>query len=72
MIAITKAEKDAIRAQFPTVYIVRTVKKKSKRHRYYCEESKSVMRYLNKIRNSSGVIYKSREGGDHTNRKNAK
>lgn len=50
MISITKEEKDAIKAQFPNVHIVRTVKQKSKRHRYYCEERKPVMKYLNETR----------------------
>ena len=72
MIAITRAEKDAISAQFPNAHIVRTMKQKSKRHRYYCEESKPVMRYLNRVRSNGGVTNKSREGGDHTDRKNAK
>lgn len=72
MIAITKAEKDAIIAQFPNVHIVRTMKQKSKRHHYYCEESKPVTRYLNKVRNNGGVTNKSREGDDNTNRKNAR
>ena len=72
MIAINKAEKDAIRAQFPNVHIVRTMKQKSKRHRYYCEESRPVLRYLNKMRGNDGVDNNAREGGGHTNRKNAK
>lgn len=72
MIAITKAEKDAISAQFPSTYIVRTMKQKSKRHHYYCEESKPVMRYLNKLRGNDVSNNKSREGGNHTNRKNEK
>lgn len=72
MIAINKAEKEAIRAQFPNVHIVRTMKQKSKRHRYYCEESKPVMRYLNRVRNAGITTNESREGGDHTYRKNAK
>ena len=50
MIAITKSEKDAISVRFPNVHIVRTMKQKSKRHRYYCEESKGVMRYLRETR----------------------
>lgn len=50
MISITKAEKEAISNRFPNAYIVRTMKHKSKRHRYYCEESKSVIRYLKSIR----------------------
>lgn len=74
MIAINKMEKDSINAQFPKVHIVRTMKQKSKRHRYYCEESKPVMRYLNKIRNGSSTANTLREGGNYiyTGRKNAK
>lgn len=72
MIAITKAEKEVIAERFPNVHIVRTMKQKSKRHRYYCEESKAVMRYLDKVRSNGGVTNKLREGGDHTDRKNAK
>lgn len=53
MIAITKAEKDAISAQFPNAHIVRTMRHKSKRHHYYCEESKGVMRYLEEARGHS-------------------
>lgn len=51
MIAITKAEKDVICERFPKVHIVRTMKQKSKRHHYYCEESRGVMNYLRKARN---------------------
>ena len=72
MIAINKAEKDAISARFPNVHIVRTMKQKSKRHRYYCEESKPVLRYLSSMRSGDGATGKSREGVGHTNRKNAK
>lgn len=50
MIAITKSEKDAIRQKFPSVHIVRTMKQRSDRHRYYCEETTPVLRYLNEIR----------------------
>jgi len=66
MIAISKQEKDVIVKRFPNVHIVRTMKQKSKRHRYYCEESRGVMRYLNEVRNN-GVQIK-REGGDYTDR----
>lgn len=66
MIAISKQEKDVIVKRFPNVHIVRTMKQKSKRHRYYCEESRGVMRYLNEVRNK-GVQIK-REGGDYTDR----
>lgn len=51
MIAISKEEKDYISKNIPSAHIVRTMKQKSKRHRYYCEESAPVMRYLNKVRN---------------------
>lgn len=50
MIAISKEEKDYISKNIPSAHIVRTMKQKSKRHRYYCEESAPVMRYLNKVR----------------------
>lgn len=52
MIAISKQEKEVIAERFPKVHIVRTMKKKSKRHHYYCEESKGVMRYLEETRGS--------------------
>lgn len=67
MIAISKQEKEIIVERFPNVHIVRTMKQKSKRHRYYCEESKGVMRFLKETRNK---ITKSTKRGDenHTNR----
>ena len=52
MIAITKAEKEAILERYPHTFIARTMKQKSKRHRYYCEESKQVVRFLNGLRAS--------------------
>lgn len=55
MIAITKSEKEAISARFPEVHIVRTMKQKSKRHRYYCEETKQVMRLLSNMRKAGGT-----------------
>lgn len=50
MVLISKEEKMAIREKFPKVNIVRTMKQRSKRHRYYCEEAPQVMRYLNELR----------------------
>lgn len=50
MIAISKQEKEDIVKRFPKVHIVRTMKQKSKRHRYYCEESRGVMKYLEEKR----------------------
>ena len=50
MIQISKDEKEAILKKFPGVGIVRTVKQKSKRHRYYMEERKDAMYELRWIR----------------------
>lgn len=50
MIAISKEEKDIISKRFPNVHIVRTAKQRSKRHHYFCEESRGVMNYLRKAR----------------------
>ena len=50
MILINKAEKDAIHERFPNVFIIRTMKHDSKRHHYYCEEDRRVVRYLNERR----------------------
>ena len=50
MIAINAYEKDAIREKFPHVHIVRTMKQDSKRHHYYCEESRGVMNMLRQMR----------------------
>ena len=71
MIAISKEEKDYISKEFPKVHIVRTMKQKSKRHHYYCEESRAVMRYLEQIRNE-GVIVSKKEGADNKSRKKSK
>ena len=66
MIAIDKAEKEAICARFPNIHIVRTMKQKSKRHRYYCEESKQVSRLLDEIRgNSDTTVQKDGAGIGH-------
>lgn len=55
MILITKEEKDAISKLYPDAHIVRTMRQKSKRHRYYCEESPGVMRYLTQARTVYGT-----------------
>ena len=52
MVSISKEETKQIRKLFPNAHIVRTMKNKSKRHRYYCEESRGVKRYLDKVRNA--------------------
>lgn len=56
MVLISKSEKEAILEKYPKVNIVRTMRQRSGRHRYYCEEAPSVMRFLNKMRNA-GVHY---------------
>ena len=56
MIAVTKTEKELIIKKFPDIHIVRTMKQKSKRHRYYCEEQKPVMNYLRRLRNNNSVL----------------
>lgn len=50
MITVTKAEKEAIVKKYPDVHIVRTMKQKSKRHHYFCEESPKVMKLLAQMR----------------------
>lgn len=52
MILITKDEKEAIAQRYPEAHIVRTMRQKSKRHRYYVEESRSVMKLLNQLRSA--------------------
>lgn len=51
MIAITKNEKLEINKKFPDAHIVRTMKQKSKRHRYYCEETERVLKFIDFLRN---------------------
>lgn len=53
MVSITKAEKDVLQKAFPRAHIVRTMKQKSKRHHYYCEETNGVMRLLSELRRSA-------------------
>lgn len=50
VIAINAREKEVISERLPNVLIVRTMKQKSKRHRYYMEESRSAMRLLRELR----------------------
>lgn len=55
MIAITKNEKEEISINFPEAHIVRTMKQKSKRHRYYCEETERVLNFIKSLREERGV-----------------
>jgi len=53
LISINKEEKKVIREQLPDVHIVRTMKHKSKRHHYFCEETAPVMQILSQIRSGA-------------------
>lgn len=71
MIAINKAEKEAVASRFPNVHIVRTMKKKSKRHHYYCEESIEVVRFLRMLRGETKNSRDKKGDGRYKSRKNA-
>lgn len=46
MISIGKKEAELIREKVPNACIVRTMKQKSKRHHYFCEETRKVRAVL--------------------------
>lgn len=71
MIAISKEEAQVIRERFPNVHIVRTMRQRSNRHRYYCEEQRGVIRAINNMRNGFSVGQKNDGGGYYRNGKNA-
>lgn len=71
MIVVNKMEKDYIVSRCPGVHIVRTMKQKSKRHKYYCEESPRVMNCLNRFRGID-ITENKKDGGYYKHRKNAK
>jgi len=54
LVSINKYEKEAIKKHFPNAHIMRTVKQKSKRHHYYCEETSAVMAFLKDFRSAEG------------------
>lgn len=56
MVSVTKDEKKIINERFPKAHIVRTMKQKSKRHRYYCEETEHVLNLLEELREERGVL----------------
>ena len=65
MVAITKDEAAYLRENCPNVHIVRTMKQKSKRHKYFCEEIAGVMSVLNHYRTRGADDRKKvRVGGD--------
>lgn len=55
MIAINKKEKEVISKELPYAHIVRTMKQKSKRHHYYCEETSKVMELIKEMRDRQRV-----------------
>ena len=67
MLAINKTEAEAIRNRFPDAHIVRTMKQKSKRHRYYCEETSKVLRLIAELRESGNPTPEG--GGCYTGRR---
>lgn len=54
MIAISKEERDIIVEKYPKAHIVRTMRQRSSRHRYYCEELPAVMKMLRTMRAAKG------------------
>lgn len=50
MVRVTKNEKEAILKSFPDAHIRRTMKRKSERHYYFCEESEKIIEFLNAYR----------------------
>lgn len=55
MIEITRFEKEAIRKNCPGAHIVRTMKQRSGRGHYFCEESMGVMYLLRKLRKEDDI-----------------
>lgn len=55
MIAINKSEAKQLREMLPQAHIIRTMKQKSKRGRYFCEEVKLVVDALREIRSSGAT-----------------
>lgn len=51
MVKVTKAEKESILQHFPNTHIRRTMKHKSGRHCYFCEESYKIVEFLRWYRN---------------------
>ena len=50
LIIINKEEATELRRQIPSVHVHRTAKQRSKRHRYFVEESYKVLALLQKLR----------------------
>lgn len=67
MISINKEEAKILRESLPGVHIVRTMKQKSKRGHYYCEESRRAINFISALRANGGDVKKA--GGNHRNNK---
>ena len=50
LIVINKEEATELRRQIPSVHVHRTAKQRSKRHKYFVEESYKVLALLQKLR----------------------
>lgn len=55
LITINKEEARLVREKFPNAHIMRTMKQKSKRGHYYCEENRRVINFINSIRKKNVV-----------------
>jgi hypothetical protein len=55
MIEISRHERDLIQERFPDIHIVRTMRQRSGRGYYYCEEDKKVLRLLKELRKGTLV-----------------
>lgn len=68
MVKIDAAEKAALLKKFPSLTFVRTMKKDSKRHHYYCAEEWHVMEYLRVLRGEEpSKPRQQRKGGKQRN-----
>lgn len=54
LIAISKEEKDVVSKRYPNVHIVRTMRQRSARHRYYMEERRDAMGLIRLMRTARG------------------
>jgi hypothetical protein len=50
LIVVNKEEATELRRQIPSVHVHRTAKQRSKRHKYFVEESYKVLALLQKLR----------------------
>ena len=66
MILITQEEKDAVQKRYPNIYIIRTMKQKSKRHRYYMEEAIGAMQMIRRMRYGASEPAQKGRGRYHT------